>query len=78
MADGVQAVLVLSTDVALQSLHDAVGLRDFGEGEREEFKTHSIQIKTATEIQHLRGEPALLLDRSVQTSYIRPFFPTSV
>lgn len=53
----------------------AVGFWGWWEGRGQ---IHLIQIKIATEIQHLRSEPALLLDRPVQTSYIIPSYPTSV
>lgn len=70
MADGVQTVLVLSTNVALQSLQDAVGLQDL-RGER--VQIHSIHIKFTAEIQHFRCEPALLLDRSITCANLRYF-----
>ena len=72
MADGVQAVLVLSTDVALQSLQDAVGLRGLKRGR---VQIHLIQIKFTAEIQHFRCKPALLMDRSrICTNLLDIFF----
>lgn len=62
MADGVQAVLVLGTNIALQSLQDAVGLQDLRRGR---VHVHLIQIKFTAEIQHFGCEPALLPDRSI-------------
>lgn len=70
MADGVQTVLVLSTNIALQSLQDAVGLQDLRGGR---VQIHSIHIKFTAEIQHFRCEPALLLDRSITCANLRYF-----
>lgn len=71
MADGVQAVLVLSTNVALQSLQDAVGLQDLRRGR---VQIHLIPIKFTAEIQHFRCEPALLLDRSITCANLLGIF----
>lgn len=57
MADGVQAVLVLGTDIALQSLQDAVGLWSLRRGR---VQIRLIQTKpTEAEIQHFYCDPAL-------------------
>jgi len=61
MADGVQTVLVLSTNVALQSLQDAVGLQDLRTGR---VQTRLIPIQLT----------ALLLDRSIACANLLRYF----
>lgn len=58
VADGVQPVLVLGTDVALQGLQDAVGLQD---GSREQVTGALESTQTRSWKQHFRCEPTLVL-----------------
>lgn len=71
VADGVQTVLVLSTNVTLQSLQDAVRLQDW---RRARVQIHWIQIKFTAEIQHFGCEPALLLDRLITCTKLLDIF----